>query len=450
MTRTTAGSAPVRRIRRLAGPLVVAVLGPAAFLIAGVAGLRPAAEPGGAPVPVAAPAQHSGDLGDAIPALQERLRRLPGDHSAWATLGSLYLRQAQLTADPSYYAQAEGAFARSLDAEPTANAPALTGQAALAAARHDFSAARDLAAEAARVNPYSAPARAVLGDALLELGRYDEAFAAFDQVNSLQPGVSSYARTSYAFELRGELDAAREALQQARTSAFDPSDIAFAAHHLGELAFNAGDLDTADRHYADAVRHDPDSVPALAARARVAAAQGRTDEAVRGYTAVVERLPQAAYAVEFGELLLSLGRTEQAEEQFALVRAQRRLAEDAGVDVDLELALFEADHGDPAVAVAAAEAEWERRSSVHVADAYAWALHAAGRDREALDMARQAARLGTRSALFAYHRGMIEKSLGDDPAARASLAEALDINPHFSPLHAERARTALAELGHRP
>ncbi|HWG92862.1 MAG TPA: hypothetical protein VNU66_01380, partial [Mycobacteriales bacterium] len=80
-------------------------------------------------------------------------------------------------------------------------------------------------------------------------------------------------------------------------------------------------------------------------------------------------------------------------------------------------------------------------------DAYAWALHVNGRSDQALALAREAQRLGTRSALFDYHRGMIELADGDREAARRSLTSALRTNPHFSVLHAPRAREALDQLG---
>ena len=85
------------------------------------------------------------------------------------------------------------------------------------------------------------------------------------------------------------------------------------------------------------------------------------------------------------------------------------------MNTDLEIALFEADHAGPGsarAALRAARAEWEKRTSVHVADALAWALYANGRYREAAAASEQALRLGTRNALFLFHAGMIRLRLG--------------------------------------
>ncbi len=83
---------------------------------------------------------------------------------------------------------------------------------------------------------------------------------------------------------------------------------------------------------------------------------------------------------------------------------------------------------------------------MHTADALAWALHAAGRDEEALPYARRATATGYRNASFLHHRGMIERATGHDRAARASLTAAPELNPGFSPLGARAARAALKDL----
>ncbi len=436
---------------------VLTVLGLALAMLAAAAVLVPVGRPAdGTPLPgrgaqsEVAVAGSAADLSASAEALQARLRRLPGDWTAWASLGAVYVAQAQASADPTYYGKAEDALRRSRQLQPQDNGDALTGLASLAAARHDFERARALAQRALAVNPYDSTALGLLSDALIELGRYDRAFATVQRMLDLKPGVPSFTRASYTFELRGDIKGARIALRRALDVAYSSFDTAFALRYLAELAWNNGDLQAASAYVQDGLAQEPGAVPLLAVRARILAARGNVEDALDTWAEVVSRLPQPSYLIEYGELLSSLGRHAEAARQYGVVEATFELFEAQGADVDLELALFAADRGRVRQAVSAARAQWEMRRSVHVEDAYAWALHVAGRDEEALTHARAGARLGTRSALFAYHRGMIEAALGRDHAAQQSLRAALRINPHFSPLHAPRAERTLAQLSGRP
>jgi Flp pilus assembly protein TadD len=93
-----------------------------------------------------------------------------------------------------------------------------------------------------------------------------------------------------------------------------------------------------------------------------------------------------------------------------------------------------------------ARSEWERRTSIHVADALAWSLHQVGRDREALALARKATSLSTQEARFWLHRGSIEAALGMRDAARAHLRRGLAADPGLSPWQRARARVTLSEI----
>jgi len=112
----------------------------------------------------------------------------------------------------------------------------------------------------------------------------------------------------------------------------------------------------------------------------------------------------------------------------------------------VELAVFEADHGDPDQAVAEALDGWRARKSIHAADALAWALYRDGQAARAERYARLALRLGTADATLHYHAGMIALRLGEDARARTLLSEAMRINPHFSILQSPIAARTLARL----
>jgi len=400
----------------------------------------------------AVPVVDSGSLPQLITSLQRRLRALPADWRSFARLGSAYVQEARMTADPTYYPKAEGALARSLALHGGGNFEALTGMAALAAARHDFAGALAWAERAVAVNPYSADARAIKGDAQLELGRYDEAFATFQKAVDLKPELSTYARVSYAWELQGNVPNAIRAMGLALDSAGTAADSAWAANQLGELYWNSGGrLELADRWYRFAMARDPSFVPPRAGVAKLEAARGQLGRAIRDYTWVVDRYPLPEYVIALGDVLSVSGRADAAARQYQLVHVEEQLFRAGGVNVDLEIALFDADHHvDLAAGLAAAWAEWGRRHSIHVADALGWQLYANGRYAEALAYADRALRLGTRSALFLFHRGMIERALGMTAAARRDLAAALRINPRFSILWGGRAGKVLRSLGGGP
>ncbi|MEV6615561.1 tetratricopeptide repeat protein [Streptomyces sp. NPDC051051] len=388
------------------------------------------------------------DLGTGIASLQAHLRDQPKDFGGWATLGLAYVEQARTQGDPSRYPQAEQALKRSLALRPD-NDQALSGRAALAAARHEFADALAHADRALELNPYNERALCSRIDALVELGRYEEAARAARTADERRPGVPVFTRYAYVQELRGDVPAARRVLDRALAASTTPGDIAYVATQLGQLAWNQGDDDTALTHYARALAADEDYLPALEGRARALAASGRQAEAIEGLENVVARFPLPGPLVELGELYEvrgGEGDAARARARYRLVDAWTALARANGVNADLDTALAAADHGDRAAALRAARAEWDRRRTVHTADALAWALHVNGEDDEALDYARRATATGYGNAAFLYHRGVIERATGHPDDARTHLTAALELNPGFSSLGAREARAALKTL----
>ncbi|WP_324607524.1 tetratricopeptide repeat protein [Streptomyces sp. NRRL B-1347] len=381
------------------------------------------------------------DLDRGVAALRARVRSQPKDARSWAALGTAYVEQARLRADPSRYAEAEQALRRALALRPDDDS-ALAGQAALAAARHDFGKALRYAERALAVNPYHEGALSSRVDALVELGHYDRAAQAVREADARRPGVPVFTRYAYVRELHGDVAGARRVLRRAATAARSPGDVAYVATALAQLAWRQGEYAASLRHCAAALRADPGNLPALETRGRARAARGETAAAIADLRSVVTRRPLPGPLVALGELYEARGDRARAREQYGLIGSWVRLARAHGVNPDLDTALAAADHGDRAAALRAARGEWERRHTVHTADALAWALHVNGRDREALRYARHATGTGVRDASFFYHRGVIESALSPK-AGRDWLRAALDLNPGFSPRGAEEARRLL-------
>jgi tetratricopeptide (TPR) repeat protein len=382
-----------------------------------------------------------------LEALQRRLRSDPRDAAGWAALGAAYTQQARVTGDPTWYPKAEQVLRRSLDLDASRNVAAMTAMGALAAARHEFEQALGWANKAIAVDARDAAALGVKGDALVELGKYVQGFTAFQQMVDVRPALPSYARASYAWELQGNVSNALRAFELGLGAASSANEAAFAHYYLGELYWNSGRIAEADEHYRRSAAVDPAFVPAVQGSAKVAAARGDLAEAARKYELVVARLPLPQYLTELADIYTADGKPSLARRQFDVLRIQEQLLQANGVNVDVDQVLYKADHMlDPHSALVAARAEWNKRRSIFVADALAWALHANGKDGEALRYSNEALKLGTRNALFYFHRGVIRQALGRHDDARRDLTTALDINPHFSFLWAKRASEMLRSL----
>jgi tetratricopeptide (TPR) repeat protein len=350
---------------------------------------------------------------------------------------------AARTGDPARYARAERALRQALAAEPN-DVHALIGLASLANSRHQFLAGLNLARRAQRVSPETALTHAVAGDSLIELGRYDEAFATFDRLSELKPGFASYSRTSYALELLGQVGPAITAMTLAADAAGGQGEAAaFARVRLGKLHFSVGRLAAAAREYRAARRAVPGYVDALDGLAHVAAARGQLRTAIRLERRAAERSPLPQYVGALGDFYRAAGKPRLAREQYELVGAIDRLYAANGVATDLELALFNVDHGIRLrESLARARRARSERPSIEADGVLAWALARNGRCGEALRYSKRALRLGTLDASKFFHRGMIERCLGRNAEAKRWFSRALRLNPYFSVLLAPVARRA--------
>lgn len=378
-----------------------------------------------------------------IAVLQGTLRLHPGNADLWAALGSAYYQRVRETGDASYYAKADGVLRTALRLDPR-NVSATVGTATVALGRHDFRGGLAAAQRAQRLAPEADAAYPALIDGLVELGRYPEAGRTIQRFVDLKPTLASYARVSYFRELHGDLPGAVEAMQYAVSAGGDaPENVAYVQALLGDIQFVRGRVTAAAAAYRLALARVPGYPPASAGLAQVEGARAEYPPAISRLRDVVARLPLPQYIVALGETELAAGRRAQAAHDLALVGAEEQLLRANGVNTDVDLALFEANHGTPTRAVTLGRRAWAQAPSVRSADALGWALTRAGRPAQGLHWARRALELGSRDPSFLYHAGMSARSVGARAAAREYLRRALALNPRFSPLYAPRARGAL-------
>lgn len=434
---------------RLALGLATAAVAAAAALLGGV--LRDGPSPtsagaAGAFDPDAAPALLAGfslaaDTQGLVRQLQSRVRLAPKDAQSLTLLGLAYQQRARETGDPAYDVKTDGVLRSALAATP-GYMLATSALGSLALSRHEFRTALELGRQALAASPSTARNHGVVGDALVELGRYREAFRAFDTMTRLRPSLSPYARICYARELRGDSVGAIEAMLLAVDAAKgQPEPMAWTRVQLGKLYWNDGRAADAERAYREALAVFPGYVYALDQLALVEAGKGRFTRAIALARQAVDRIPLPQFVGTLGDLYTAAGRPALAARQASLMGALDRLLRAGGVRTDLESTLYDVDHGiglDTAVARAlAARAD---RPSIEGDDLLGWALTRTGNCREGLVWARRALRLGTEDPLKLFHLGMAQRCAGQAAAGRATIRRALALNPHFSVLWAPVAR----------
>ena len=372
------------------------------------------------------------------------------DFVSATTLGTLYDARGRLTGDVGDYLRAEHALDRSLAIAP-AEMAARVLHARLRQTMHDFSAALTETEAILKTDPSQMQALATLGDAKLELGDISGAEAAFATLEAKVPGPAVTARLSRVAFLRGDTAAAgtlaKRAFDEATAAGQTGSGLGWYAYVAGTVAIAAGTPADALAWFDRALVAWPDSYLALAGRARAHAALGNTEAAIASYEAAIAVAPQPDSLTFLGDLYALAGNAKLAANQYATVEAIAHLAAINQQVYNRQIVLFSVNHDrDLASSLALATQELTVRRDVYGYDAYAWALLANGRARDADAAMQHALSLGTRDALLWYHAGVIASAVGDTARAKTFLEEAVSLPGALDPLSATGASAALAGL----
>jgi tetratricopeptide (TPR) repeat protein len=353
------------------------------------------------------------DLDDAETDVRQRLATNEADARAGVRLAEILLRKSRVEMNAGHALEAERVLRTALTHEP-ADYSALKLLGAVLLSQHRFAEAADVARRAIAVNDRDAWNHGVLGDAYVELGRYDEAFAAFDTMVRLRPDAASYARIAYAHELQGRLDEALRHMQMATeaTSAHDPESLAWHHAQIGAVLFQMGRVDDAASAFARADFIFPGHPYARAGLARVAAARGNYDRALALYRALMTESPTPELAATIGDLMARLGDARQAEGLYAEAETLERDGWKMEEPQPGALARMLAERGrkiDEAVALA--ERAARDRRDIFTMDTLAWSYFKAGRLAEAREASLQALRTGTADHRIRCHANAIEQAL---------------------------------------
>jgi tetratricopeptide (TPR) repeat protein len=387
---------------------------------------------------------------------QGRVSRDPDDFFNYNKLTAAYLQKARETGDVTYYELAEKAVRKSLalvSGQPAT--AALTYLAAVFLAKHEFHDALAQAQQAIALGGEQTAPYAIVGDAYLEMGEYEQAAAAYEKMRTPREERTPYSRLSYLQFLRGDAQGAIQLMNKAVAAASannaPKEHLVWSQAQLGETLFAVGNVSQAETAYHDALVTYPAYHPALAGLAKVRSAQQRDQEAIEFYQQAIAVIPLLGYVAALGDLYAKIGNTEDAKKQYKLVEYIGHLNTLNQTLYSRELALFYADHEVKLQeALPLAERELEVRQDIYTDDVLAWTLYKNEKPQEALTIMTRALRLGTKDARLFFHAGMIYHRVGKKEEAKNYLRQALTVNPHFHPTQADVAERMLKELESPP
>ena len=373
-----------------------------------------------------------------LEALESAFAAGTADAEETAALALRYLGRLRTEADPSVIPRARRLLETSLEMQPRDNFSASLGMASLSNARHDFSTSVVWSRRAIRINPYNAAPYGTLGDALFELGHVRASDAAYQDMIDLRPNVGSYIRASYAAQSHGNYDAAVRALRLALDASPPTGEgPAFIYHQLGDVFATLRDYERSERVNRIGAELAPGYVPPTVGIAESLIALGRYEIALPIMERAVRDLPALEYLVTLGDLYWALGNENAADQTYDRAAARFALYRANDILPDHDFVAFYADHGlREKAALREARAIYEDRPTAAAADTLAWALHAVGRDEEALGRAREAVRR-TRlaDASVYFHAASIADRVGNTKQSRSWARKALRIDPRFSLFH---------------
>ena len=342
----------------------------------------------------------------------ERMRRRvaadPGDGESAVLLADALMRAARVQNDAGLSLEAERVLKTTL--QHGRDYAARRMLAAVYLSQHRFGDALDVATQAQAERPQDGWNYATAGDALLELGRYDEAFDMFDQAIARRPDAGVYARVAYAKELQGDLGGALAVMKMA-AEATAPQDVeatAWVRTQLGLLHLQRRELDAARRDFAHAEFLFPGHPYPLTGQVRLAVERGDYRAALQ----ILERVPGTPESLAMrGDLLAALGQSSRAEAMYVESERLERAGWATEQPQPGALARFLAARDrHVAEAVRLAERAAAERQDVHTMDALAWAYFKAGRTADASAAIRRALRTGTVDAHIRCHAAVIAEA----------------------------------------
>ena len=383
--------------------------------------------------------------GERIGFYEKLLDKSPGDPAIEARLAGAFIQKLRETTDFAYLDRASALVDKILAKDPK-NYDAIRLRIEIETHRHNFPKAAELARGLSGLNPSDQGSLGLLGDSLMELGRYDEAGDVYRRMLELGPNLASYNRVAYHRFVTGKTQEALSWMNLAvQAGSKVPENLAWCLVEFGDMLFKTGHADDAHTVYDRALETLPGYHRAYAALGRYYAAAGEYQRAIENFKKAQAVIPLPDYAAGLETVYAKLGKLQDAARQRELLDVIDKLGVVNGEKGNRMLATIYADENrnlDRALALA--EGELATREDIYTYDALSWVLFRDGRQKDAEGASVKAMALDTAEPMFLYHAGVIAMAGGRLAEGEAMLRRALALNPNFAFPQAEEARHRLA------
>lgn len=381
------------------------------------------------------------------------VRETPTDIKSTLALAALYIQEARVTGNYSYYDAAAMKYIEDVLAQEPQNFNALVLKAILQLSQHHFSEALETAAVAQKINPYNAFIYGIMVDGNVEMGNYATAVENCDKMISIRPDIRSYSRVSYLREIHGDYAGAIEAMKMA-VEAGGTGDEAteWCRIQLAHLYENTGDLRSAEMHYIVALNERPGYGYALAGLGQVAMARKNYAAAISLHQQADSAFNDYALKEQLAELYIITGQQQKAASAINGIINQLTRAAEAGEQsinhhADKELAYVYLLKKQPAKALYHALAEYNRRpNNIDANEAVAWAYYKNNDATAALPYLKAALKTNCKNPVLLTHAGLIFVKAGKPLEGKKYLQAAQVQNPNISLLLKQEAEQVLKTL----
>ncbi len=285
-------------------------------------------------------------------------------------------------------------------------------------------------------------ARSIAADLAFQLGRYEEARAAYEELIAEDRTWDNLARLAHFHGKMGDAEAADRMYVEAEDELTAKEMRSFAWVEL-----QRGVLDVARGRYEDAAAHYRRADRAYSGywlidehMAEVLGATGKFEEAFALYAQVMAQAPKPELMQTVGELCIAMGDRARAATWFEpALAAYLESAERGEVQYFHHLTDFYAEvREDGAEAVKWARRDIELRENFATQAALAWALYRAGAIEEALRWMELALSSGAADAELFHNAAKIFEGAGRMGDSARMLTKAAGIHPCYGGFHVHR------------